>query len=167
MHPTTKQCNYSYTHPSSIQCIASTEINSLKSSVSNGKTLIANAITGKGVTTSSSATFATMANNINSLITISSSHASSIIGHLSFSNSATSSYTVPNEHRNSPIYVYMIATNSNTGRIYINVLYQVNPRINEIFNDYDTEVSMSYTRSTGVLTVTAQENIRLRGRVIV
>ena len=58
-----------YTHPSAIQCSASTEINSLKSSVSSGKTLIANAITGKGVATSSSATFATMASNIASIET--------------------------------------------------------------------------------------------------
>ena len=56
-----------YTHPSSIQCNASNEINSLKTSVSNGKNLIANAITGKGVATSSSDTFATMANNIGSI----------------------------------------------------------------------------------------------------
>ena len=47
-----------------------TDLNSLKSSVSSGKTLVANAITGKGVATSSSATFATMANNINSLETM-------------------------------------------------------------------------------------------------
>ena len=67
VHPSTKQCNYSYTHPSAIQCSAATEINSLKSSVSNGKSLIASAITGKGVSTSSSATFQTMANNISSL----------------------------------------------------------------------------------------------------
>ena len=67
VHPSTKQCNYSYTHPSAIQCNAATEINSLKSSVSSGKTQVANAITGKGVATSSSATFATMAANINSL----------------------------------------------------------------------------------------------------
>ena len=53
-----------YTHPSSIQCNASSEISSLKSSVSDGKILIANAITGKGVATSSSDTFATMADNI-------------------------------------------------------------------------------------------------------
>ena len=56
-----------YTHPSTIQCAAATEINNLKSSVSSGKTQIANAITGKGVTTSSSASFATMANNISQL----------------------------------------------------------------------------------------------------
>ena len=63
----TLDTNTIYTHPAAIQCNAATEINSLKSSVSNGKTLIANAITGKGVATSSSATFATMANNIGSI----------------------------------------------------------------------------------------------------
>ena len=39
----------------------------LGESVSNGKTLVANAITAKGVSTSTSASFSTMANNINSL----------------------------------------------------------------------------------------------------
>ena len=67
VHPSEKQCNYSYTHPSTIQCNAASEINNLKSSVSDGKVLIANAITGKGVTTSSSASFATMASNITSI----------------------------------------------------------------------------------------------------
>lgn len=66
-HPPTKQCNYVYTHPSTIQCNAATEINNLKSSVSNGKSLIASAITGKGVSTAATATFQTMANNISSL----------------------------------------------------------------------------------------------------
>ena len=66
-HPSTKQCNYTYTHPSTIQCSAATEINNLKSSVSNGKSLIASAITGKGVSTAATATFQTMANNISSL----------------------------------------------------------------------------------------------------
>ena len=67
IHPAEKQCNYSYAHPSSIQCNAATEINSLKTSVSNGKSAIASAITGKGVSTASNATFQTMANNINSI----------------------------------------------------------------------------------------------------
>ena len=53
-----------YVHPSEIQCNAASEISSLKSSVSNGKTLVANAITDKGVATSPSDTFATMAANI-------------------------------------------------------------------------------------------------------
>ena len=69
MHPAEKQCNYSYAHPSSIQCNAATEINSLKTSVSNGKSAIASAITDKGVSTASDATFQTMANNISSIIT--------------------------------------------------------------------------------------------------
>ena len=40
------------------------ELNELKNSVSNGKTLIADAITDKGVPTSATDTFQTMANNI-------------------------------------------------------------------------------------------------------
>lgn len=48
-----------------------TSVDECFQSVSDGKTLIANAITGKGVTTSSSATFATMANNIGKIETIS------------------------------------------------------------------------------------------------
>lgn len=46
-----------------------TSVDECFQSVSDGKTLIANAITGKGVTTSSSATFATMANNIGKIET--------------------------------------------------------------------------------------------------
>lgn len=45
------------------------EITELKKSVSDGKTLVANAITGQGVTTASSATFTTMATNINTVAT--------------------------------------------------------------------------------------------------
>ena len=46
-----------------------TEVNNLKSSVSNGKSLIASAITDKGVSTASNATFQTMSNNIRSIPT--------------------------------------------------------------------------------------------------
>ena len=49
------------------------EMTSLKTSVSNGKAQIASAITGKGVSTSSSASFSTMANNIKKLNTVSGS----------------------------------------------------------------------------------------------
>ena len=70
VHPTTKQCNYSYTHPSKIQCSAASEISSLKSSVSSGKAQIASAITGKGISTSSTASFSTMASNIRTLPTM-------------------------------------------------------------------------------------------------
>ena len=45
------------------------EINTLKKSVSDGKTTVANAITAKGVTTATDATFATMANNISQITT--------------------------------------------------------------------------------------------------
>ena len=46
-------------------------INEVFQSASNGKTLIANAITGKGVSTSNTDTFQTMATNINSIQTVS------------------------------------------------------------------------------------------------
>ncbi|MFF5816717.1 coiled-coil domain-containing protein [Lysinibacillus capsici] len=45
------------------------DINDLFQSVSSGKALVANAITGKGVSTSTTAEFATMANNINAIQT--------------------------------------------------------------------------------------------------
>ena len=45
------------------------EINTLKKSVSDGKTTVANAITAKGVTTATDATFATMAGNISKITT--------------------------------------------------------------------------------------------------
>ena len=44
-----------------------TEMNSVKTSVSNGKSLIASAITDKGVSTASNATFQTMADNISKI----------------------------------------------------------------------------------------------------
>lgn len=46
-----------------------TKYNELFQSVSNGKTAVANAITGKGVSTSATATFATMASNISKIQT--------------------------------------------------------------------------------------------------
>ena len=80
VHPTTKQCNYSVsiinnlTSSSTSAALSANqgrllnqkiaELEDLKTSVSNGKTLLANAITDKGVATSSSDTFATMAANI-------------------------------------------------------------------------------------------------------
>ena len=45
------------------------QLNELKTSVSNGKSLIASAITDKGVSTASDATFQTMSNNIRSIQT--------------------------------------------------------------------------------------------------
>lgn len=46
-----------------------TELNSLKSSVSEGKSLVAAAVTDKGVTTAADAAFQTIANNIGKLET--------------------------------------------------------------------------------------------------
>lgn len=43
------------------------DLNSLKTSVSNGKSAVASAITGKGVSTSATASFDTMASNIRSI----------------------------------------------------------------------------------------------------
>ena len=62
-------------HSSSISSLNSSisnlnsEMSSLKTSVSNGKAQIASAITGKGVSTSSSASFSTMASNISRIKT--------------------------------------------------------------------------------------------------
>ena len=56
------------------------EMNEVKNSVSDGKTRVANAITGKGVTTATDATFATMATNINSITTLSSGTSDATIG---------------------------------------------------------------------------------------
>ena len=49
------------------ETLLSDEINSLKTSVSNGKSAVASAITDKGISTSATASFDTMANNIRSL----------------------------------------------------------------------------------------------------
>ena len=55
----------SHTHTISQISSLQSEIDSLKSSVSEGKALIAAAVTGKGVSTAADATFQTIANNIN------------------------------------------------------------------------------------------------------
>ena len=77
-----------YSHPSSIQCNASSEINSLKSSVSNGKTQVANAITGKGVSASGNDTFATLANKINQIFQLNTSDATATASQILFGYTA-------------------------------------------------------------------------------
>nr|DAO30548.1 MAG TPA: hypothetical protein [Caudoviricetes sp.] len=65
VHPSTKQCNYSV----DLSGYAKTsELNSLKTSVSEGKSLVAAAVTGKGVSTAADATFHTIADNIESIL---------------------------------------------------------------------------------------------------
>ena len=51
-----------------------TKVNDLFQSVSNGKTLVANAITDKGVSTATDATFATMATNISNISNITTTY---------------------------------------------------------------------------------------------
>ena len=60
---------------SPVQLGLKSEIDSCFQSVSNGKSLIASAITGKGVSTASDATFQTMANNINAISQLNTSDA--------------------------------------------------------------------------------------------
>lgn len=72
---------------------ANNEISSLKSSVSNGKSLIASAITDKGVSTASDATFQTMSNNIRSITSISSPKL--IPGNILWSVGTTNAYGNP------------------------------------------------------------------------
>lgn len=52
-----------------IKSYIDTKYNELFQSVSNGKSLVASAITGKGITTDATATFSTMASNINNIKT--------------------------------------------------------------------------------------------------
>ena len=60
-----------------------TKYNELFQSVSNGKSLVASAITGKGITTDATATFATMASNINNIKTgVDTSDATATAGHI-------------------------------------------------------------------------------------
>ena len=60
--------NKSLITPADIGAPTVTEFNSLKTSVSEGKALIATAVTGKGVQTAADATFQTIAANINSIV---------------------------------------------------------------------------------------------------
>ena len=64
VHPSTKQCNYSV---DTSQFATSSELNSLKTSVSSGKSLVASAVTGKDVSTAADASFQTIANNIKNI----------------------------------------------------------------------------------------------------
>lgn len=64
-------------------------IDELKKSVSNGKTLVADAITEKGISTASDATFGTMATNINSIkVASGNAAASDVLVGKTFSNAS-------------------------------------------------------------------------------
>ena len=62
----------SHTHAISEVTSLQSELNSLKTSVSNGKSAVASAITDKGVSTSATATFDTMAANIRAISSLKS-----------------------------------------------------------------------------------------------
>lgn len=64
VHPTSKQCNYSVDLSGYAK---SSELNSLKTSVSEGKKLVASAVTDKGVNTAEDASFQTIASNIKNI----------------------------------------------------------------------------------------------------
>lgn len=66
----------------------SSELNSLKTSVSSGKSIIATAVTGKGVNTAADASFQTMANNINSIYQLYTGDATATAGDISSGKSA-------------------------------------------------------------------------------
>lgn len=92
------------------------EITQLKTSVSNGKTSIASAITGKGVSTSNTATFDTMANNIQKIetgvkwyITMTDSQSAWINFYLPASLAeSTHTYLVGVRNHNSVSYGYIL-----------------------------------------------------------
>ena len=147
--------NTVYTHPSTIQCSAASEISSLKSSVSSGKAQIASAITGKGVSTSSTASFSTMASNIRSLSVYPSDHKASIITNfnIAWNDDSVHTYVIPSEYANFPVYVKLNAVNSNSGRLYVDCLYQVTPVFTQIIHNTTYDVSVSYTKSSRTISV--------------
>lgn len=84
-----------------------TEVDDLKNSVSDGKTLVANAITAKGVTTATDATFQTMADNIANIPT-----AYVASGSFTYSsNSLPSSYTLSLGIDFTPDYIVVAPVN--------------------------------------------------------
>ena len=63
-HPSEKQCNYSV----DLSGYAKTsDLESLKTSVSSGKSIVATAVTGKGVSTAANSSFQTIASNIKNI----------------------------------------------------------------------------------------------------
>lgn len=72
----------------------STSVDQLFTSVSNGKTIVANAITQKGVTTATDAEFATMAGNIGKIITSTgNATAADVLTGKTFSNGSSTGLT--------------------------------------------------------------------------
>ena len=109
-------------------------IETLGESVSNGKTLVANAITAKGVSTSTSATFSTMATNIGEIKTTPTSFTSKPLE----SNKTISGLTV------GATYILNIADLQNTTVTSIksgaNILKTVNAFSSDDYSGIKTEI---------------------------
>lgn len=101
------------------ETLLSDEISSLKTSVSNGKSAVASAITDKGVSTSATASFNTMANNIRSIpVGIFPSGSKSITSNGSYD---ISSFASVNVNVSGVVVAYIKATvPSGTTNIYAN-----------------------------------------------
>lgn len=86
-------------------------MDSLGESVSNGKTLVANAITAKGVSTSTSATFSTMATNIGKIKTTPTTFKANAFG--------SNNYTITDLVKNKTYILSIANMNSVTNNSYI------------------------------------------------
>ena len=146
------------------------QLNEVKTSVSNGKSLIASAITDKGVSTASSATFQTMANNIRSINSIAAINLNSVDGKLfdygvatvpvidkgsntiytaGTSLSADRGYIIYNINGSGYSKVYMSAnTNNHTLRMYMSRIVFRNGLLffESVFSD---QVGIGGTRNLG------------------
>lgn len=147
-----------YVHPSSIQCSAATEINSLKSSVSSGKASIASAITGKGISTSSSASFSTMASNIRNLQTASTSELIQVASAGTSGWGTSIHIDVPSQYRKSMSWLRIGSQGTDNDRdLYAVLFYALYPNLVQIFAYWDggsSPVEINYNIATGSLDMT-------------
>ena len=90
------------------------ELDDLKKSVSDGKTLLAEAITGKGVETASDATFETMANNVSNIenSTLVSHNAGSAVAWDYSSEADTISVTIPVNWMTNFLHIVIVYDNN-------------------------------------------------------
>ena len=108
------------------------DLESLKSSVSNGKSLIASAITDKGVSTASDATFQTMANNIGNIVSVPSGTTIMLNESVSLTNGASKKYTINYDHY--AMLYYVASGNNGAGYAYALYLYNTT---STAMNDWD------------------------------
>lgn len=99
----------------------SSDLDSLKTSVSNGKSLIASAITDKGVSTASDATFQAMADNIESIVSVPSGVTIMMNEHVSLTNKGTKAYNL--DYTNYAFLYYTADGENGAGYTYAAYLY--------------------------------------------